>query len=143
MIVASSTRRNEHSPLSRIKSLNYGDAVLARIAAADRGADDALLRNTAGLLCEATAANLIILRGDRLPTPRVEDGALPGIRRALLIERAGTTETEIDSHLLATADAAFLCNSPDLRAVAALDGHPVPHRADVADRLRHVTDADD
>ena len=143
MVVASSTRRNEHSPLSRIKSLNYGDAVLARIEAADRGADDALLRNTTGLLCEATAANLIILRGDRLLTPRVEDGALPGIRRALLIERAGTTETEIDDNLLATADAAFLCNSLGLRAVAALDGHPVPQRADVADRLRHVTDEDD
>ncbi len=143
VVLASWTRRNEHSPLSRIKSLSYGDAVLARLEAADRGADDALLRNTAGLVCEATAANLLLLRGDRLLTPLVEDGALPGIRRALLIERAGALEAEIADHVVATADAAFLSNSLGLREIGMLDGRPVPRRADVADRLRRLTEADD
>ena len=143
VVLASWTRRNEHSPLSRIKSLSYGDAVLARLEAADRGADDALLRNTAGLVCAATAANLLLLRGDRLLTPLVEDGALPGIRRALLIERAGALEAEIADHVVATADAAFLSNSLGLREIGMLDGRPVPRRADVADRLRRLTEADD
>ena len=40
VIVAQRTRRNEFSPLSRIKSLNYLDGILARQEAAAAGADE-------------------------------------------------------------------------------------------------------
>src|SRR5918992_6403057 len=43
--VISGIRRNEQSPLSRIKSLSYLDAVLALREARARGADEALLCN--------------------------------------------------------------------------------------------------
>ena len=54
--VVVSILRNEHSPLAGVKPLNYLDNVLARREAEARGADDALLLNTAGGLACASAA---------------------------------------------------------------------------------------
>jgi branched-subunit amino acid aminotransferase/4-amino-4-deoxychorismate lyase len=46
MTIARTTRRNDHSPLSRMKSLNYGDNLLARREAIERGYGDALMLNS-------------------------------------------------------------------------------------------------
>ena len=82
--VISGIRRNEHSPLARVKSLNYLDNVLARQEAEARGVDDALLLNTAGDLACASAANLFLLLDGALVTPSVASGALPGTVRELV-----------------------------------------------------------
>ena len=135
-ILCTVTRRNDASPLSRIKSLNYLDGVLARMEAERRDADDALLLNTRGTIAEASAANVVVLDGGRLTTPPVTDGALPGIVRELLIERCGMTEAPLDPETLFRAEAAFLINSLGLRAVRSLDGRPVGIRDDVLAGLR-------
>jgi branched-chain amino acid aminotransferase len=123
LILARSTCRNAHSPLSRIKSLNYGDGVLARQEAARAGADDALLLNTSGMVAEATAACLFLRRAGRWITPPVADGALPGIARGLLLEAGFVAEERVTVEDLAQAESAFLANSLGLRAVAAVEGH--------------------
>ena len=87
--VISGIRRNEHSPLARVKSLNYLDNVLARHEAETRAADDALLLNTAGDLACASAANLFLLLDGTLVTPSVTSGALPGTVRELRHCRIG------------------------------------------------------
>src|SRR5207245_493303 len=74
VVISKSTRRNEASPLSGIKSLNFLDNVLARREAARQDADDALLLNTRGALAEASAANLFMLRQGMLMTPPLADG---------------------------------------------------------------------
>lgn len=124
-IVARSTRRNEHSPLSRLKSLNYLDSILARQEAAERGADEALLLNAAGRLAESSVATLFLSIGGRLLTPPLADGALPGIRRALILERHGAEEAPLTPEDLARADEAILTNSLGLRPLVAVDGRPV------------------
>ncbi|CAO3359356.1 aminotransferase class IV [Azospirillum melinis] len=124
-IVARSTRRNEHSPLSRLKSLNYLDSILARQEAAERGADEALLLNAAGRLAESSVATLFLSIGGRLLTPPLVDGALPGIRRALILERHGAEEAPLTPEDLARADEAILTNSLGLRPLVAVDGRPV------------------
>lgn len=138
MVVSTLTRRNEVSPLSRIKSLNYLDGVLARQEAARHGADDALLLNSRGAIAEATAATLFLRRGGRLLTPPVSDGALPGVVRAVLMERCGATECTLLPGDVYAADAAFLTNSLGLRAVLALDGRPL---ADAAAYVASLADA--
>lgn len=122
VIVAQGTRRNEFSPLSRIKSLNYGDSILARQEAAARGADDALLLNTRGDLAEATAANIVLLIDGIWVTPRVVDGALPGIARALLVESGRVEERKINEHDIGRASAGVLVNALGMRDVAAIGG---------------------
>ncbi len=128
------TRRNEFSPLSAIKSLNYGDSLLARGEAVARGADEGVLLNTAGRIAECAAANLVLLSGGRLLTPPVRDGALPGIMRALLIERCGVVEAPLGpGH---PVEALFATSSLGVRSVARLDGVALPRRDDLLATLR-------
>jgi branched-chain amino acid aminotransferase len=124
-IVATVTRRNEHSPLSRIKSTNYLDAILAREEARRRNADEALLLNTAGKLAEATAANLFIVKGGQVMTPPPGDGALEGIMRSEIIAQTGAAECSLAAGDLLNADEAFLSNSLGLQPVVSVDETPI------------------
>lgn len=114
--IVSAIRRNEHSPLSAIKSLCYLDNVLARREAAAQGADEALLGNTAGDLAGASAMNLFAVFGATLVTPPVTSGALPGTIRAIILETLAPSaglqpvERSLRPDDLADADEAFLTN---------------------------------
>jgi branched-chain amino acid aminotransferase len=134
VVTVQETRRNEFSPLSAIKSLNYGDSLLAREEAVARGADEGVLLNTAGRIAECAAANLVLLSGGRLLTPPVGDGALPGIMRALLMERCGVVEAPLGpDHPI---DALFATSSLGVRSVARLDGAGLPRHDDLLATLR-------
>ena len=124
LVICRGTRRNEHSPLSRIKSLNYLDGVLARMEAASRGADDALLLNTAGWIAESSVANLFVQIDGAWMTPPVTDGALPGIARAALLTLTRAHERRLELADLARCSAALLTNSLSMRPVAAIEGGP-------------------
>lgn len=128
-------RRNQTSPLSRLKSLSYLDNVLAHREAVAKGADAALLLNTAGELAGSAAANLFWIAGDRLFTPALECGVLDGIERARVLasaRRRGLEMAEVRAgpEALATAEAAFLTSSLiGLRPVVQIDGRALgPHR---------------
>lgn len=137
-VIATTTRRNEHSPLSRVKSLNYLDSILARREAVARGAEEALLLNTRGAVAETSIANLIVLCGDRLLTPPVGDGALPGIMREVLAERAGVAEATLLPADLLAADAVFACGALGIRAVASVDSQRLPIRDGMLAQLRSL-----
>jgi branched-chain amino acid aminotransferase len=114
--IATVTRRNEHSPLSRIKALPYLDNLLALAEARAHGADDALLLNTRGTIACASVANVFVIREGCLETPPVSDAALPGTMRALVLclaKRAGLAPVENSLKVgdLAEADHVFLTNS--------------------------------
>jgi branched-chain amino acid aminotransferase len=136
LVLATVTRRNEWSPLARLKSLNYLDNILARQEAAACGADDAVLLNTAGRVAETSIANLFAVLDDALVTPPVADGALPGILRGLVIERLGAVARPLDPEDLTRARAIVLTNSLGARPVASLPGwQPDPTAPDLA---RHI-----
>ncbi len=114
--IAASTRRNELSPVSRIKALPYLDNLIAYREALGRGAEDALMLNTRGALACATVANLFLIRDGGLETPPVSDGALPGLMRGLVLalaKEAGLAASERSLHAqdLDAADHVFLTNS--------------------------------
>ncbi|MEA3349260.1 MAG: aminotransferase class IV [Chloroflexota bacterium] len=126
--IIASTRRNEHSPLAKIKSLNFLDNVLARREAAAQNVDEALLLNTAGNLAEASASNLFIVRDGILQTPPISDGALPGITRTVVLKLAAklgipAVETSLAPETLLRAEEAFLTNSIiEIRALVRVEG---------------------
>jgi branched-chain amino acid aminotransferase len=134
-IIAATTRRNALSPLSRIKSTNCLDSILARREAMARGADEAILLDTAGHLAEATAANLFLVIGDRVLTPPIEDGALPGITRARLLAAGLAEEERLKPKDCARAVAAFLTNSLGLRALARIEDRELETVHPAAGRL--------
>jgi branched-chain amino acid aminotransferase len=136
LIVADGTRRNEWSPLSRIKTLAYGDAILARQEAVSRGAEDAVMLNTQGRIAETSAANLFVLRDGRLLTPPVCDGALPGIARAVVMETLDAQEQTMTAGDLLRADAVLLTNSLGVRAATMLDGRSLGRRAELEQAAR-------
>ena len=109
-------RRNETSPLARIKSLSYLDNLLAKREALQAGADEALLLNTKGSLAESTTANIFVVRTREVVTPPVADGALPGVTRSAVLELANAagiraTEATLTVDDLRHADEAFLTNA--------------------------------
>jgi len=111
-----SVRRNETSPLSRVKSLNCLDNVLAREEAQRAGCDEALLLNSRGFLAEGSARNVFAVRSAELVTPPVEDGALPGVTREAVLEIAraagiAAREASVTLDDLLSADEAFLTSA--------------------------------
>lgn len=129
--IVSSQIRNEKSVSTRIKSLNYLDNVLARREASLRGADEALMCNSSGGLASASSANLFTVRGGKLFTPPPEEGALPGIMRAVVIEAARDLniplrEARIEIASLAMAEEIFLTNAlTGVCPVAEMDGRAI------------------
>jgi branched-chain amino acid aminotransferase len=114
--VVAATRQNEGSPLARVKSTSFLNYVLAIGDARDAGVDEALLLNNRDELAEAATSNLFIVCGETLLTPPVACGCLPGIARAVVLERApalGLAALQIPFTLadLLAADEAFLTNS--------------------------------
>ncbi len=129
--IVSGVVRNERSPLTRVKSLNYLEMVLARAEAADAGADEAIVLNTAGRVAEASAANVFAELDGRLVTPSVDDGCLPGVVRAEVLRLARAdgidcVEGRLGAGDLRRAEEAFLTNSRiGVTALTVLDGQPV------------------
>jgi len=114
--VVSSIRRNSQSPLSRLKSANYLESMLARQEARAAGVDEALCLNEKGLLAEASMSNIFLVANGTLRTPGQESGILPGITREAVLELAlqlgiNTLEHDILLNELFQAQEAFLTNS--------------------------------
>jgi branched-chain amino acid aminotransferase len=120
--------RNETSAVAGAKTTSYAENVVALNAAHERGAHEALLANTRGLLCEGTGSNVFVAVGDRLLTPPLTSGCLGGITRELLLEWAAqeglpVTEEDLPLDVLDTADDVVLTSSTrDVQPVNVLDG---------------------
>jgi branched-chain amino acid aminotransferase/4-amino-4-deoxychorismate lyase len=127
-LIVSAVRRNEGSPVSRLKTLAYLDSVLARREARAAGADEALMLNGAGEAACAAAANIFWVRDGRLHTPALACGVLAGVMRARVIGLAAllgveTREVRAGPEAVQGADGVFLTNSlVGLRPAAELDG---------------------
>jgi len=114
----------------------YVDSALAKSEAILNGFDEAILLSEEGLVSEATAANLFLVRNRELITPPVTADILEGITRATLIALARedgipVVERSVHRSELYVADEIFLCGTAsevapvievDRRAVA--DGVP-------------------
>jgi len=111
--------------------MNYLNNVLAKREANERGADDAIVLNAAGLVAEASATNVFALLGNRLETPSVTDGALEGLTRRTILEIGQDLGLEVRERSLGrfdlyAADAVFLTGSrAGVIPVGALDGSPI------------------
>jgi len=139
-----SIRRDEQSPLSNVKSLNFLASILARAEARRLGADDALMLNTRGEVAEASSSNIFAVFGDELVTPPVQAGILPGIARLSILELAPSLGLRpVERTLLPTdmleADEVFITNSVrEVVRVAALDGHGFAGAGGVGQRIRQA-----
>jgi branched-chain amino acid aminotransferase len=126
-----------------VKSLNYLNLILAKIEATAAGADEAILLDIRGHVCESAGYNIFAVHGRRLLTP--VDDILEGITRATVLELARSLDLEAKAQTLAlydlyAADEAFLTSSAGgVVSVLEIDGrsigsgHPGPVFASVTD----------
>ena len=108
--------RNEHSPLTSIKSTNYLENILAKEEAKRKGADEGLWLNTKGYISEGTMSNLFFIKDETLYTPSLSSGCLPGTRRQIVLDIAHSLEIPTDEGLyplsdLLLSDAIFMTNA--------------------------------
>ncbi len=114
--IVASIRQNSQSPLSRLKTANYLINILARREAKEKGADEALLLNERGFLCEGSTSNIFLVSEGKLITPSEDSGCLPGITRQVVIELAKARgiklgERKVRLEELLSADEAFFTSS--------------------------------
>jgi branched-chain amino acid aminotransferase len=130
-VILSSHRVPVDDPLTAIKSCNRLRNILARAEADAAGADEAILLNSSGHIACASAANVFVLRGNRLLTPPIRAGALPGVTRAAILKLAPQlnlepAETDLLPADLANSDAIFLTQSSrGVVEVTSVDGKSV------------------
>jgi len=109
-----STRRDAIDATSHeIKSLNYMNSLLARMEATVAGADEAIVLDPRGFVCESPICNLFIVQGERLATPAVSSGILHGITRSHVMTLGremgmAVEERDITPYELINADEVFL-----------------------------------
>jgi branched-chain amino acid aminotransferase len=131
------TQRVGHAALDpRVKNLNYLNLVMAKFEAINANADEALLLDEDGFVCEAPGYNLFAVRNGVVITP--DRGVLEGITRETVIEICGElgipcTIGSIAPFDLFVAEEAFLSSTaagliPVTKVDGALiaDGRPGP-----------------
>lgn len=94
----------------------------------ERGFDEVILLNERGEISECTSANIFAIEADRVWTPPLSSGCLPGITRALLLEEIRVpglvaAEKVLMPADLERADGVFITSSTrDVLAVRNIEG---------------------
>lgn len=129
-VVFLSTTRSENSILTKIKSTNYLENILAREEALRSHAQEGLWTNTQGYITEGTISNVFFIKNNVLYTPSLECGCLAGTRRNVVMQLASdlgisVQEGKYRSPLLKEADHVFLTNAlMGIMPVSYIDSKP-------------------
>jgi len=113
----------------------YAGPRIATLQAQRRGYDEPILTTATGLLCEAPTAALFVASGGRLWTPRLADGALPSITRAIVLDICRgqgieASEGPVSRAMAYACDEAFLCGTAlEISPIASFDDRPVKRAA--------------
>lgn len=131
-VVTATHRKNAADALNpRIKSLNYLNQVLARMEANLAGADEALMLNHQGYVCEGSADNVFVVRQGEVWTPPDHVGILRGVTRDAVLEIARelgipALERPFTLHDVYTADEVFLTGTgAEIGPVVSVDGRVI------------------
>jgi len=129
--IVSSIRRNHSSLVSRMKSLNYLESLMAQQEARTVRVNEALFINDRGLLAEASMSNVFLVSDGSLKTPGQGSGLLSGVTREAVMELAAglginVKECELGLEDVFSAQEAFLTNSVmEIMPLTEVDGRPV------------------
>jgi branched-chain amino acid aminotransferase len=113
---------------------------MAQVEARAGGADEAILLNNQGGVACGSRSNIFAVIKGKVITPPIEEGALPGITRAMVLHLCRelsiqTAEARLGHGDLAKAEEVFLTNSLlEIVPVRRADGRLVPTGA-VTQRL--------
>lgn len=129
-------------PIQRVSSLAmpvpwkvcglYVNSYLARRSAEAMGFDDGIMLDRDGNLAEASAANVFLIKDNRLVTPALGGDVFPGITRRTVIEICQVhgldcVEQQVPASMLDEADGGFLCSTlMEIRPMTQLGSRTLP-----------------
>lgn len=127
----------------------YSILRMARIEAAQRGAEESILLNDRGFVAETAGAAVFMVRRGRLLTPPLSDGILDSITRRIVIELATdklgvkVVEQSLSKSDVLTADEVFITGTLDeIKAISSLDGFafaaPGPLTTELSQLYQHL-----
>lgn len=123
----SNVRRNETSPFTYHKTLNYGDCILEKRHAKEMGIQEPVFLNTKGQIAEGATTNVFFVKNQQLISPPVSCGMLPGIMREYLYSAYPIKEQIIMPEDIEKFDEMFLTNSLlGIMPVRKLESHFFP-----------------
>jgi branched-chain amino acid aminotransferase len=114
--IISSIRINSSLSINSHKTLSFLYHILAKKEAKEKGADEAILLNTESFVLEGTTRNIFMVKGNKLITPPLGSGILPGITRAKILQIAPSVGLEVEEKLvkqdfLKSSDEVFITSS--------------------------------
>lgn len=124
--------RHAASALAGVKTISWLPNVWAVAEAQKEGFDEVVLLNERGEVAECTAANIFLVKGDRVFTPPLSSGCLEGVTRGILMEIApeagiSVVEQTLKQEDFATADEVFISSTNrNLIGVGEIAGQKIP-----------------
>lgn len=128
LITINGPRRAPLTLAARYKMLGYGDNILARRMARERGGDMAVMLSPDGRIACADSANLFWVTGRTVYTPSLDTGALNGTTRAAILDAFAARGLHVEQdhfrqESLASAEAVLVTNAViGARPAGMLDG---------------------
>lgn len=130
--ITATTRKIRPDALSpQAKTLNYLGNILARLEANQAGAEEAIMLNADGYVCECSADNLFLVRGGEVWTPPAYLGILQGVTRGAVMELARdlgipAREQVFTPHDVYAAEECFLTGTgAEVAPVVEVDARPI------------------
>ena len=104
-------RRNNTSPISQNKTLNYLDNVIEKNRASRLGYEDSIFLNIDNKVSCTTTSNIFYVQKNKIFTPPLKDGVLNGIIRGQFLKKKIATTRSTTLNNLIKSDNIFLTNS--------------------------------
>jgi branched-chain amino acid aminotransferase len=118
-------------PVHAKATANYANSSLARVEALKSGFDEAIMLNVNGMVVEASAENIFIVKDNVLITPPIMSGALNGITRDSILTLARDNRIpceirDISRDELYLADEVFLTGTAaEIKPVVEIDNRTI------------------
>jgi branched-chain amino acid aminotransferase len=139
--------RHAASEFAGTKYLSWSENLTRYERAHEQGFDEVVLLNERGEVAECTSANIFVVDGDRVWTPPLSSGCLPGVTRALLLEEIQVPGLSVAEKILLpddleSAEEVFITSSTrDLMPVASVEGLKISPGHRVRPQLQHAFSA--
>jgi branched-subunit amino acid aminotransferase/4-amino-4-deoxychorismate lyase len=137
-------RRDPRAPLAGHKTLNYYANMIDRRHAGAEGAIDTIVLGLRGEVLEGTRCNVFAVHGERIVTPSLGHGILPGVTRQVVLELARAegielAERRVSLSELVEADEVFVTSTlMEVVPVRAVGEDEIDAPGDVTRRIRRA-----
>lgn len=118
---------NDRALLVGAKTTSYAENLAIMDYARSLTADEALIPDTMGRLCEGTTSNVLLEHEGQLVTPTLATGCLPGVTRALALEWGLVVEQDVSiADVGQTTELILSSSTRDLLPVGVVDKRMLP-----------------